>query len=419
VNAKQFLTLFLIVVCLFIHATVLAGQLKVWREDINKDGISEIIRYKEYQGGMNVWGQLQISRKGQLIFDSDPLCVTWGKQGYFLLDMDRKRPGKEVVTYYALGEVAEYKPDRFMFCVYHWQNDKYVLEEILYSSGKYQTGKEAKQELIRGKAKPRLVNCYVVIGGKYKTFTEARKANKKLQQYIEQHVGDVYGYDIDKSEHYRGLKPGYWILLTGFYDKKSAEEWVGFVGERGGSKSDIRFVTKMCPCQIFHSRNIAPTGAFPYNTELAGIRCRMSLKEVVARLGSKYKIFRCSASTETPTWCIAYNDPTGKGSILIDTGIVDKKFANTVCSIILSLETIPGAPKAKIGLVGKGTAEGVRLGFTLKQVKEVYPNVGEPMRWGEAYFYQAPIPSPKDWPCLVGFWVKRDRVVKIFVGFMP
>ena len=150
---------------------------------------------------------------------------------------------------------------------------------------------------------------------------------------------------------------------------------------------------------------------FPYSTELGGIHCTMSLKEVIEKFGEDYKVLYEPLLGEgmPPAWCIAYNDPSGKASILINTGAENKSDADRVGSITLSVKPIPGAPEAEISFLNKGTARGVKLGTTMAEVKRLYPEIDE---W---YYSQV---SP-DCPFFVEFWFYDKKVVKIFSGYSP
>lgn len=158
---------------------------------------------------------------------------------------------------------------------------------------------------------------------------------------------------------------------------------------------------------------------FPFSTQLGGIHCGMPLKDAISKLGEKYKGFYSAVSGETPTWCVGYNNPSGKGSILIDSGAGDKKDAEGISGIFLSAEPVARAPKAKVSFLKKGTAAGIRLGDSLKQVKKLYPKLKGPEKEGKVLYYESAVPSPEEWPCVVSFWVKDDKVIKIFSGFMP
>jgi len=153
---------------------------------------------------------------------------------------------------------------------------------------------------------------------------------------------------------------------------------------------------------------------FPYSTELGGIHYTMSLKEVIEKFGEKYKgFYEVVVSDEVPIrcWFIAYNDPTGKASILINTGGEDRSSATSVSSITLSVKPIPGAPpKAKESFLNQGTARGVKLGTTMEEVKRLYPELYEPWYWSyvdEESGFQ------------VIFWFYDKKVVKICTGYWP
>lgn len=240
----------IILITLALGLTITPVFAKTCQEDLNGDGVKETIRWREEMGGMNLWGELKISSKGKTVFSSWDFCRTWGREGFWLLDLDKEVKGKELVIYRDDKQTAKYLPDRFHFEIYHWKKGKYVLNRKLHSNGRHKTGKGAKKEIDALLAGKGIIKCYLVIAGSFKSKKEAEKKRDYLQQFI----GDCYGYEVDRSEHYSGLRPGYWILVDGHYTRKGAEEWVKFAGRRDPKTPPpyIKQVVKKCLCDIFH-----------------------------------------------------------------------------------------------------------------------------------------------------------------------
>ena len=155
---------------------------------------------------------------------------------------------------------------------------------------------------------------------------------------------------------------------------------------------------------------------FPYS-ELGGIHLGMTLNEVIKKFGEQYKgSYQRIDGIITyggPTWCIAYNDPSGKGSILIDTGETDKNDAKDIWSITLSTKPIPGAPKAKVSFLGEGTARGAKLGASMAVVKRMYPFADPEHYISDAIHTSVDLP-----PYYVQFWFHDKKVVKIWIGYV-